>query len=90
MNTHPSETTVVADDKLQVEGPIVEVTVLLETWQLTALEAASRAHDVTAGELIRCLLRDYLACYEDQFRASCGRSDTLNPAKASGCLSSLR
>jgi len=46
------------------EDAIVEVPVLLEARLLKALESAARTRDMTAGALVRCLLRDFL-CYSD-------------------------
>lgn len=46
------------------EDAVVEVAVLLESRLMKALESAARARDMTAGALVRNLLRDFL-CYSD-------------------------
>lgn len=77
MDMQLSERAVLADEDLRIENTIVEVSVLLETRQLMALETAARAHGVTTGELVRCLLRDYLASFEDNSAGTGPRSGTL-------------
>jgi hypothetical protein len=51
-------------DNTRSEDAVVEVPVLLEAQLWKALEAAARTHDMTAGAMVRCLLRDFL-CYSD-------------------------
>ncbi len=43
---------------------VVEIAVLLESPLLECLEAAARAQGISAGSLVRSLLRDFL-CYPD-------------------------
>lgn len=83
MTIHPMEKVDLVDANLQVGSPIVEVPVLLESWQLTALEAAAAAHGLTAGALVRCLLRDFLSCSENNPLDSCATSDAPNQEDAS-------
>ena len=40
---------------------MVEVPLLLSGWQMSALEWAAHRKGVTAGEMVRQLLRDFLA-----------------------------
>ena len=49
---------------LPSEDAVVEVPVLLELQLLQRLEAAAGAGGMSAGALVRCLLRDFL-CYSD-------------------------
>jgi len=51
-------------DTRRSEDTIVEVSFLLESSLLKSLEAAAREQGMTAGSLIRCLLRDFL-CYSN-------------------------
>lgn len=46
------------------EDAVVEVPVLLESRLMKALESAACARDMSAGALVRCLLRDFL-CYSE-------------------------
>jgi hypothetical protein len=48
----------------RAEDAVVEIPVLLESHFLNGLEAAARDRGMTAGALVRCLLRDFL-CYSD-------------------------
>ncbi len=41
-------------------GMVVEVSLLLESWLLTALQEQASEQEMTAGELARRLLRDFL------------------------------
>jgi hypothetical protein len=40
---------------------VVEIPLLLQGWQMTALETAAHDRGQTAGEMVRDLLRDFLA-----------------------------
>jgi hypothetical protein len=61
MNMQLIEKIVFADSSSQAEDAIMEIPVLLEAEQLTALEAAASAHGLTAGALVHCLLREFLS-----------------------------
>ncbi len=43
------------------EEDVVEIPLLLPYWQVEALESAAHQQGMTAGEMIRQLLQDYLA-----------------------------
>jgi hypothetical protein len=43
------------------EADVVEIPLLLQGWQMTALETAAHQRGQTAGEMVRDLLRDFLA-----------------------------
>jgi hypothetical protein len=86
MTIHPIDKVDFADVNLLGPDAIVEVPVLLESWQLSALEAAAAAHGLTAGTLVRCLLRDYLSRSENDPPCSCAPSDTPNQEDDSVCL----
>jgi hypothetical protein len=43
------------------EDEVVEVSLLLPGWQAAALESAAHARGLTAAEVVRFLLRDFLA-----------------------------
>ncbi len=45
----------------QEEEDVVEIPLLLPYWQVEALESAAHQQGLTAGEMIRHLLQDYLA-----------------------------
>ncbi len=61
--TTQSEAIVLADvdDLLAPEGAVVEVPLLMSDWQMAALERAAHRQGLTAGELVRRLLRDFVA-----------------------------
>jgi hypothetical protein len=40
---------------------VVEIPLLLQGWQMTALETVAHRRGLTAGEMVRDLLRDFLA-----------------------------
>jgi hypothetical protein len=42
-------------------GDVVEVPLLLPSWQVEALEAAAHAQGLTAGEMVRQLLSEFLS-----------------------------
>jgi hypothetical protein len=44
-----------------LEDEVVEVSLLLPGWQASALERAAHARGLTAAEMVRSLLRDFLA-----------------------------
>ncbi len=52
----------------------MEITLLLEDWQVRALEAAGRDQGLTAGQMMRCLVREF--CRE-QTTAEPDRMDKL-------------
>jgi hypothetical protein len=45
---------------------VVEVPLLLQGWQMSALEKAAHSRGLTAGEMVRDLLRDFLARLPDE------------------------
>jgi hypothetical protein len=61
--TSQAEAVIIADvdDLLAPEGAILEVPLLMSDWQMAALERAAHRNGVTAGELLRHLLHDFLA-----------------------------
>jgi hypothetical protein len=64
------------------EDAVVEIAILLESRLLKSLEAAARAQNVSAGALVRCLLRDFL-CYSDSGESQ--RGPQSDPRTASLC-----
>jgi hypothetical protein len=44
-----------------LEDEVVEVSLLLPGWQASALESAAHDRGLTAAEMVRSLLRDFLA-----------------------------
>jgi hypothetical protein len=44
-----------------LDGDVVEVPLLLPGWQVSALETAAHDYGLTAGEMVRHLLRDFIA-----------------------------
>jgi hypothetical protein len=48
-------------DTCRAEEDVVEIPLLLPQWQVEALECAAHQKGLTAGEMIRQLLLDYLA-----------------------------
>jgi hypothetical protein len=53
-----------ASDGLLLDNPaedVVEIPLLLQGWQMTALETAAHRRGLTAGEMVRDLLRDFLS-----------------------------
>ena len=45
----------------ELKDEVVEVSLLLPGWQVTALESAAHERGLTAAEMVRALLRDFLA-----------------------------
>jgi len=43
------------------ESEVIEVPLLLPGWQMSALERVAHKHGLTAGEMVRHLLRDFFA-----------------------------
>jgi hypothetical protein len=41
-------------------GDVMEISVLLPGWQMAALEAAARDRGLTAGQIVRRIIRDYV------------------------------
>ena len=64
------------------EDDVMEVPVLLEARLLKALETAARAQGISAGALVRCLLRDFL-CYSE--KSATVRASSEGSRKASLC-----
>jgi hypothetical protein len=57
-----------SSDLLLVEeqgNDVVEIPLLLPGWQISALETAAHNRGQTAGEMVRDLLRDFLARLPD-------------------------
>ena len=48
------------------EQDIVEIPLLLQGWQITALETAAHERGLTAGEMVRDVLRDFLVRYSSE------------------------
>jgi hypothetical protein len=76
MNTQLIEKTAFEDGSSQAEDAVVEILVMLEAAQMTALEAAACARGLTAGALVRCILRDYLSGSNGDWQAPLSRMDT--------------
>jgi hypothetical protein len=47
-------------DHLAPDGDVVEVPLLLPGWQVAALETAAHDRGLTAGEMVRHLLHDFI------------------------------
>jgi hypothetical protein len=45
----------------ELEDEVVEVSFLLPAWQVMALESAAHDRGLTAAEMVRSLLRDFIA-----------------------------
>jgi hypothetical protein len=45
---------------------VVEVPLLLPGWQVAALATAAQDRGLTAGEMLRCLLRDFIQGLEER------------------------
>ncbi len=52
--------TELALDGNPLAGEVVEIPLLLPGWQATALETVAHDHGLTAAEMVRQLLRDYI------------------------------
>jgi hypothetical protein len=51
-----------ADDRFSLQAAdVVEVPLLLEGWQMSALERAAYLRGLTAAEMVRQLLREFIA-----------------------------
>jgi hypothetical protein len=62
MNDHSSNSTVPLDYNGGLPaGEVVEIPLLLPDWQVCALEAAARRRGLTAGEMVRSLVREFLS-----------------------------
>lgn len=47
-------------DTPRIDGDVVELSLLLPGWQLSKLETVAHRHGLTAGAMVRHLLRDFL------------------------------
>jgi hypothetical protein len=43
---------------------VMEISLLLPGWQVQALESAARDRGLTAGQMVRRLIRDYFTCLD--------------------------
>ena len=53
-----------ADEEKEFDMPevdVVEIPLLLSGWQVSALETAAHDRGLTAGEMVRSVLRDFLS-----------------------------
>jgi hypothetical protein len=48
---------------------VVEVPLLLPGWQVSALASAAQDRGLTAGEMVRSLLRDFIATWQQHAHA---------------------
>ena len=48
-----------------LEDEVLEVSLLLPAWQVTALESAAHDRGLTAAEMVRTLVRDFIADQRD-------------------------
>jgi hypothetical protein len=61
MNDHSSNSTGPLDyDGGLPAGEVVEISLLMPDWQVCALEAAAHRRGLTAGEMVRSLVREFL------------------------------
>jgi hypothetical protein len=60
------------------DGDVVEISLLLPQWQVTALETAAHDSGLTAAEMVRLLLHAYIA------RLPAARPDTLLASVGNG------
>ena len=63
----PSDSILVSDDPHLDGGDIVEMPLLLAGWQMSALERAAYRRGLTAAEMVRQVLREFIADH----RATC-------------------
>ena len=56
----------VGDGLSLAEREVVEVPLLLPSWQVTALATAAQNRGLTAGEMLRCLLHDFIQGLQDR------------------------
>lgn len=45
----------------RLDGEMVELSVLLPSWQADALESAAQDHGLTTAQMVRFLIRDFFA-----------------------------
>lgn len=64
------------------EADVVEIPLLLAGWQVTALETAAHDRGLTAGEMVRHVLRDFLA--------HAGRNGSATSSAAVGSVAGRR
>jgi hypothetical protein len=57
----PSEVILISDDPHLEGSDVVEVPLLLAGWQMSALERAAYRRGLTAAEMVRLVLRDFIA-----------------------------
>lgn len=83
MNQH-TETMALCEEKEfdMPEADVVEIPLLLAGWQVTALETAAHDRGLTAAEMVRHVLRDFLA--------HAGRSGSTASPAAVGSVSARR
>jgi hypothetical protein len=66
-------------ERLPPDGDVVEVSLLLPGWQVAALETAAHDRGLTAGEMVRHLLRDFIRSVADDPSASRRFSKKAHP-----------
>jgi hypothetical protein len=66
-------------DRAAPAGDVVEIPLLLPGWQVAALETAAHRRGLTAGEMVRCLLRDFIrsTAHEPARRRVSGHIETV-------------
>ncbi len=52
-----------------LEGDVIEVPLLLPSWQVSALETAAHQRGLTAAGMVRNLIRDFIAALVPPSRA---------------------
>lgn len=69
-----------------VDGDVVELRLLLQGWQVTALETAAHDRGLTAGQMVRSLLQTFLV------QAGCARcsGDASGAATSDGVVCGAR
>jgi hypothetical protein len=73
MKTLENEKVPLAEGTTRPTDPVVEIPILVESSLLAVLEAAAREHGMTAGSMVRRLIRDFLYYSDGSLSASQGR-----------------
>jgi hypothetical protein len=56
----------IGDGLTLAEREVVEIPLLLPSWQVNALATAAQDRGLTAGQMLRCLLHDFIQGLEDR------------------------
>jgi hypothetical protein len=72
--------------RLSLEGDIVEIPLLMPSWQVDVLENAAHDRGLTAAEMVRQLLRSFIMDMQNQVAGTRGAAGKAETAPAQPAL----